>query len=277
MPDERPPQQRAATAPVSPSVHPPTRPTVQHPTRPPLRPSAVASTVVGLARESSDRLGRPLDVLDLGGGTGNVAVALAEAGHRVTVVDPSPDALAALARRAREAGLPDRVTGVQGDSDSLPTVLAGQTVDLVCCHGVLEFVDDPSATLRAIAAALRPGGWLSLLVAGRLAVVFAKAIAGEFGQARTALVDPDGRWGAHDPLPRRFDLDEAERLLTGAGFSALQTRATTILGHLVPAALLDSEADRAALTELDELLVSGPGREFLRTLGSGLHVLARRD
>ena len=45
----------------------------------------------------------------------------------------------------------------------------------------------------------------------------------------------------------------------------------------MPAALIDSEADRAALAELDELLASGPRREFLRTLGNGLHVIARRD
>ncbi|MEZ5095109.1 MAG: hypothetical protein R2731_02675 [Nocardioides sp.] len=37
-----------------------------------------------------------------------------ELGHQVLVVDPSPDALAALARRA-ESGVTDRVTGVQGD------------------------------------------------------------------------------------------------------------------------------------------------------------------
>ena len=42
----------------------------------------------------------PRDVLDVGGGTGGFAVPIAELGHRVTVVDPSPDALAALERRA---------------------------------------------------------------------------------------------------------------------------------------------------------------------------------
>ncbi|MGH8792796.1 MAG: methyltransferase domain-containing protein, partial [Stackebrandtia sp.] len=39
-------------------------------------------------------------VVDVGGGTGGFAVPLAEAGFRVTVVDPSPNALAGLARRA---------------------------------------------------------------------------------------------------------------------------------------------------------------------------------
>ncbi len=244
--------------------------------RGPARASAVSTAVGELADTCQARLGRPLEVLDLGGGTGGVAVLLAEQGHRVTVVDPSPDALAALARRAREAGLSDRVTGVQGDEATLANVLGGRTVDLVCCHGTLEFVDDPAATLRVLADVLAPGGSLSLLVTGRLAVVFAKAIAGQFSQARAALVDPDGRWGTTDPLPRRFDLDEVEGMLVEAGFVIERSRGTNILGHLVPASLIDSDADRAALAELDDLLVSGPGREFLRTLGSGLHVIARR-
>jgi SAM-dependent methyltransferase len=229
-----------------------------------------------LADECGARLGRPLEVLDLGGGTGGVAVPLAEAGHRVTVVDPSPDALASLARRAREAGIVDRITAVQGDGDTLGAVLAGRRVDLACCHGTLEFVDDPAATLRAIAEALEEGGVLSQLVSGRRSVAFAKAIAGEFGQARAALVDPSGRWGNTDPLPRRFDVEQLETLLADAGFTDVRVRGTNILGHLVPASLIDSEADRVALAELDELLVSGPGREFLRTLGNALHVVARR-
>ena len=242
-----------------------------------VRPSAVVSAVGRIADECTTRLGRRLEVLDLGGGTGGVAVPLAEAGHHVTVVDPSPDALASLGRRAHEAGIVDRITAVQGDGDSLGAVLAGRRVDLACCHGTLEFVDDPAATLHAIAEALGEGGVLSLLVSGRLSVVFAKAIAGEYGQARAALVDPSGRWGSTDPLPRRFDVEQLETLLADAGFTDVRIRGTNILGHLVPASLIDSEADRVALAELDDLLVSGPGREFLRTLGNALHVVARRD
>ncbi|MDN5795129.1 MAG: methyltransferase domain-containing protein [Intrasporangium sp.] len=237
--------------------------------------AAVAATE-RLAASCTQRLGRPLDVLDLGGGTGGVAVPLAVSGHRVTVVDPSPNALAALGDRARDAGVSSRVTALQGDGDSLVSVLSGATFDLVCCHGTLEFVDDPAATLRASASVLGPGGVLSLIVAGRLAVVFAKAIAGEFGHARAALLDPEGRWGAQDPLPRRFDLDRLTGLLTAAGFTIEQARGAGILSHLVPAPLIDSDADRAALDELDDLLVRGPGREVLGTLGSALHVVARR-
>ncbi|MDX6222512.1 MAG: hypothetical protein QOD91_1566, partial [Frankiales bacterium] len=63
-----------------------------------------------------ERAGQPmLDILDAGGGTGGFAVPLAELGHRVTVVDPSPDSLAALERRAAEADI-RTIRGVQGDA-----------------------------------------------------------------------------------------------------------------------------------------------------------------
>ena len=103
-------------------------------------------------------LGGPGDVLDIGGGTGGFAVRLAELGHRVQVVDPSPDALAALDRRARESGVADQVTGQQGDLSSLLDVAGPGSADLVLCHGVLEVVDDPAAALATIAEVLRPGG-----------------------------------------------------------------------------------------------------------------------
>jgi SAM-dependent methyltransferase len=253
-------------------------PEAQHP---PQRSIAGTRAVVvemeRLAAACRDRMGRPIDVLDLGGGTGGVAVPLAVASHRVTVVDPSPNALAALDGRARDAGVSDLITAIQGDGDSLAAVLPGRTFDLVCCHGTLEFVDDPAATLHSVADVLLPGGVLSLIVSGRLAVVFAKALAGEFAQAKAAITDPAGRWGPQDPLPRRFDLDELQTLLTESGFTVEQARGVGILTHLVPASFIDSDADRAALDELDELLVSGTGRDFLRTLGSALHVVARLD
>ena len=242
-----------------------------------VRPSAVLSAVAALAAELSADLDRPLEVLDLGGGTGGVAVPLGEAGHHVTVVDPSPDALAALRRRARESG-----------SRTTSSVCRATATRSVPCSGTGRSTSSAvtarwrSSTTRLRPCvppprALRPGGRLSLLVSGRLAVVFAKAIAGEFGQARAALTDPSGRWGPTDPLPRRFEVDQLETLLADAGFADVHVRGTSILGHLVPAAHIDSEADRTALAELDELLVTGPGRDFLRTLGNGLHVLARRD
>ncbi len=240
------------------------------------RMQAIWSTVGDLARSRAEHLGRPLRVLDLGGGTGGLAVPLAELGHQITVIDPSPDALAALERRAAESGVGDRITARQGDADTLAEVRPPEGFDLVCCHGVLEVVDDPAATLAAVAVAVAPDGHLSLLVAGRLAVVLAKAIAGDFTQAREALTSVDGRWGSNDPLPRRFDIAQLESLLDRAGFTSEHIHGVRLFGDLVPAGTIDSPADRAALLELEEAVVEHPAYAFLGGLGAGIHVLARR-
>jgi 2-polyprenyl-3-methyl-5-hydroxy-6-metoxy-1,4-benzoquinol methylase len=58
------------------------------------------------------RAGRAARVLDVGGGRGAWAVALARRGCSVTVADTSPNALAALHRRAREAAVAEHVTPV---------------------------------------------------------------------------------------------------------------------------------------------------------------------
>jgi S-adenosylmethionine-dependent methyltransferase len=240
------------------------------------RNQGVWDAVADLVRERETDLGRPIRVLDLGGGSGGLAVPLAELGHDVTVVDPSPNALAALERRAADFGVADRITGRQGDADT-PAFETDETFDLVCCHGVLEVVDDPTAALAGIAAVLTPKGHLSLLVAGRLAVVLTKALAGDLGQAREALTSPDGRWGKADPLPRRFDIDGLVALLDATGFTPIQVHGVRVFADLVPPTALDSAADREALAELEQAAATHPQyAEALGTLGGGLHAIAQR-
>jgi SAM-dependent methyltransferase len=208
-----------------------------------------------------------LDVLDIGGGTGGFAVRVAQLGHRVTVVDPSPDALAALARRARELGV--EVEGRQGDLAGLG--VGEQAVDLVLCHGVLEVVEDPPAALTALARVLRPGGRLSLLVAQRNAAVVARAMAGHFAQA-LALLDetaPSGRTG------RRFTAAEAADLLGEAGLVLESVHGVRVFADLVPGSLLDLEPGApAALAELEHAVADRP--EFL-PLAAQLHLVAVRS
>jgi SAM-dependent methyltransferase len=244
-----------------------------------LRTSAVWTAVRDLldakrASHPSDG-DRPLRVLDLGGGTGGLAVPLAELGHEVVVVDPSPDALASLSRRSAERGVAARVTAVQGDADSLAGIVGDQLVDLVCCHGTLEVVDDPQATLTALAGVVAPGGHLSIVAAQRLAVVLARALAGQFAQAHQALVSEDGRWGPADPLPRRFDASALRAMVEQTGLVVEDVHGVRLFSDLVPSALIDSDADRAALLDLEAAASRHPDFGFLGELGAAVHVLAR--
>jgi S-adenosylmethionine-dependent methyltransferase len=246
---------------------------------PGLRTVAVQAALDTFAAGRSDELGRPLRVLDLGGGTGGTAVPLAAAGHDVTVVDPSPDALASLQRRAAESGTSQRVHPVQGDTDSVGELGADGTraaYDLVCLHGTLEVVDDADAALANIATVLAPGGTLSLVVAQRIHAALARALAGEFARARAILERPDGRWGDDDPAPRRFDEPVVRALLAAHGLLPVASTGVRIFSDLVPSALVDSEAERAALLDLEDLASHLPGHPLLGDLGSVRHVLAVR-
>ena len=219
----------------------------------------------------------PLDVLDIGGGTGGSAVRIATRGHRVTVVDPSPDALAALARRAGEVGA--TVEARQGDLTDLAEVVGPHTADLVLCHGVLEVVDDPPAALAVIRGVLRPGGHLSLLVAQHHAAVVARAMAGHFHDARALLDATSADRTAATTRPgrgragRRFTSAEATELLGGAGFEVVSTHAVRVFADLVPGSLLDLEPGAtAALVELERAVSTRP--EYL-PLATQVHLLAR--
>ncbi|ROP29225.1 methyltransferase family protein [Couchioplanes caeruleus] len=224
-----------------------------------------------LRRELERHAGRELTVVDVGGGTGGFAVPLAEAGHRVTVVDASPDALAALTRRAADAGVADRVRAVQGDGDALAGLVAPGSADLILCHAVLEVVDDPADVVAAVAAALRPGGAVSLLVAGRAAAVLGRAFNGHLDAASALLDDPDGRAGGRDTLRRRYDAETAEALLTAVGLTVEETRGVRVLADLLPAAVV--EADPRTMLDLELALSTRPP---FRDIAAQLHVFARR-
>lgn len=224
-----------------------------------------------LTAELGRQPGRTLTVVDVGGGTGGFAVPLAQAGHQVTVVDASPDALAALARRASEAGVADRVSSVQGDGDRLAELVPAGSADLVLCHSVLEVVDEPMEVLRAVSATLRPGGAASILVANRAAAVLARATSGHLVSAAALAEDPDGRADARDPLRRRFDVATLAALVTGAGLAVEEIHGVRVLADLVPAPV--AEADPATLLRLETRLAAQPP---YRDIAAQLHLFARR-
>ncbi|GLF99205.1 class I SAM-dependent methyltransferase [Streptomyces yaizuensis] len=104
----------------------------------------------------------PLDVLDVGCGTGSLSLLLAEAGHRVTGVDLSPRMVVHARAKLAAAGRAARF--LVGDAARPPT--GDDRYDVLLSRHLLWTLPDPHAALREWAALLRPGGTL-VLVEGR--------------------------------------------------------------------------------------------------------------
>jgi S-adenosylmethionine-dependent methyltransferase len=222
---------------------------------------------------------RSLDVVDLGGGTGGLAIDVARRGHHVTVVDPSPDALASLERRLADDHLEGTVAARQGDASDLVALLGREAVDVVLCHRVLEVVDDPAAVLSAAAAVLRPGGALSLLVAQKHALVLSQAVAGNLAAAadRTAAgswatTSPPGASPPTTPAPRRLDFAGVTALVEAAGFAVLEADGIGSVAELVSEAAVESPDAWADLLALETAVSRDPA---FRALAPHLHVFAQ--
>lgn len=206
-------------------------------------------------------------VVDVGGGSGVWAVPLAVAGCTVTVVEPNPNALATLSRRAEEEGVADRITGVAEDADALGDIVPAGSADIVLAHGLLEVVDDPAAAAAALATAVSGDGVVSVLVANRHAAVLHRALAGRFDEARALLTGPDGVLPDDGEVLRRFDVESLARLLDGAGLTVAALRGDGVVSDSVPYPNEDE------VTEFERTAASMPP---LRDIASRLHALARR-
>jgi S-adenosylmethionine-dependent methyltransferase len=244
-------------------------------------PALVADALDAALAARAAQTGRAaLDVVDVGAGTGGFAVRLAALGHHVTVVDPSPDALAAARWRAAELGV--TLTAVQGEAGDLAALVGEGAADLVVCHNVLEYVDSPVAAMTAIARVLRVGGTVSVLAANVVAAVLQRALAGRYDEARRLLDPPSHSADSYQPLVsapitgvtehRRFTLPELTALIEGAGLRVGEAQGIRIFTGLLPGA----GAEPNAADALRDLEAAAAGYPPLRDIAARLHVLALR-
>ncbi|MFD9700584.1 class I SAM-dependent methyltransferase [Lentzea sp. NPDC059081] len=179
---------------------------------------------------------RATTVLDVGCGTGCLAVELAASGRTVIGVDP---ALASLeVARAKDA----RVTWIHGDATTLPPM----SVDLATMTGNVAQVflgDDWEDALRAVHRALRPGGHLVFetrrperrawedwsraeprVRAGVREQLELVGVGLPFVSFRHTYTFPDGSVVTSDSTLRFRSRPEVEKSLAGCGFEVVDVR-----------------------------------------------------
>jgi S-adenosylmethionine-dependent methyltransferase len=114
--------------------------------------------------------------LDVGGGTGFVSVPLARLGFEVALLDGSVEMLRIARQEAEAGGVTARISFCHADVSQLPRIFDAESFDVVVCHNLLEYTEDPSAIIRDIAQVLRKDGVFSILVRNRAGEVLKDAV-----------------------------------------------------------------------------------------------------
>lgn len=141
----------------------------------------------------------PATVVDLGCGTGSLAVLLAQAGHAVRGLDFSPAMLAVARDKAARAGV--SVDFREGDAATPP--YGPRTADVVLVRHVLWAMPDPAAALSRWVALLRPGGVLVLVEgrwatgAGLAAATCRDLVRAHRAEAAVTMLTDPALWGRH--------------------------------------------------------------------------------
>ena len=202
---------------------------------------------------------RSLRALDIGCGTGAIAVRLARLGLHVTLLDPSAEMLDRAQRAVREAGVSEQTTLQLGDAAQLANLFDAGSFDVILCHNVLEFVDDPNSVLRDAARALRDSSAiLSVLVRSQAGEVLKAALqAGDLVTAENNLSAAWGQESLYGGRVRLFQPDSLQTMLREASLATAAQRGVRIIADYLPPQISRS-AEYERIFALERQLGSRP-------------------
>ena len=191
--------------------------------------------------------------------TGATAVRLARLGVHVTAVDCSAAMLEIAQRAAHEAGVTEKIVVKHGDAAQLASLFPARSFDVILCHNILEYVEDPGAVLRDAARALRGSSAIvSVLVRSQAGEVLKAAIqAGDLDEAENSLTAEWGRESLYGGKVRLFSHDYLQRMLKAASLTLIAERGVRVVAdYLPPAVSRDAEYQR--IFELERKLGMRP-------------------
>ncbi|MBB5210250.1 methyltransferase [Microbulbifer hydrolyticus] len=151
--------------------------------------------ILAAAGAGARKEGAPLKVVDAGGGQGQFALDLAADGHKVWITDISSEMLALAREQLQARNLEHSVQTLQVPLQSLTSDPRVPAADLLLCHAVLEWLEQPQQALVHLAECLAPGAYLSLTFYNRRALEFRLLQRGSLRQLDRNR--DSGYWGGH--------------------------------------------------------------------------------
>ena len=212
--------------------------------------------------------------LDVGGGTGFASVELARLGYDVVLLDSSEQMLQIACQQADSLKAAPQISFCHAESAQLPKLFGAESFDVVVCHNVLEYMEDPAATVRDVAHVLRADGVLSVVVRNRLGEVLKDAVkSGDWKLASTNLTAETVVDTLYGNRMRLFAPAEVREMLARAGLEIVAERGVRVFfDYLAQQNLADEMYSQ--IFELESALGARP--EYF-TIARYIQVIARRS
>lgn len=205
---------------------------------------------------------RSLDIIDVGGGTGIMAKEMLALGHRVLFNDISGQAV----EFAKHTML--GVNNVKFQQQDLNQLSQNDEFDLVICHAVLEWLDDPFAAINSLIDLARSGAMVSLSFFNKDAHRFGNILYGNFDYVdadmqnkNTVRLNPKNALSPHQILAKLAELPVD--IVATAGVRCFHDY------------LKDREKQQQQFQQLQQLELTYCEDETYKWLGKYFHILFR--
>lgn len=212
--------------------------------------------------------------IDIGAGAGGDASWLASLGIDVLMVEPSSamraEAHANLLKETRE--VQSKITTHDGDIDSALRQFRDHGFDLVVCHGVLMYQDDPGTFVGKLSRLSRQNGLVSLLTKNAGSLAFRPARDYEFTKA-LSLLNGNGSRGNLGVDTAAHSLQEVADWLFDCGLFLEEWYGVRVFfDHLA-----DVAPESETVREILELETAASRKDPYRSASRLLHVVARNE
>ncbi|MBT8148544.1 MAG: methyltransferase domain-containing protein [Gammaproteobacteria bacterium] len=207
------------------------------------------------------------EVLDIGAGLAQLATRLAKRGHRVQYNDISAIMQGKAQQRVRDAGVVPQFNWHCGNYFDLPSP---GNYQLLQCHALLEWLDQPQRAIEFAALQLAPGGYLSLCFYNPAAKIYRNLIRGNFAwlQQSGSYRSDTGSLTPNHPC----ELEQVRSWLQQAGFAVCSESGIRVFHDYV----VEKRGGHNSPEEVLDMELKYSSQEPFKWLGRYLHIMAKR-